>query len=104
MPLANRLYYLFKDLKYGVADGSLEGFVFLWGHFLLDGLNTLIHLTIDAEEHFKDVFRNLRLFKQGFLREIVDSLEMIAQCLINALSGQVKFYYGTCPVIRLIGT
>ena len=86
MPLANRFYYVFKDLKYGVADGSLEGFVFLWGHFLLDGLNTLIHLTINAEEHFKDVFRNLGVFKQGFLREIVGSLEMIAQCLIKRIN------------------
>ena len=69
MPSANRLDDFVKDFKNSVADVSFECCVFLGGGFLLDGLDTLIHLTINAEEYLKDVLRNLGVFKQGFLRK-----------------------------------
>ena len=66
MPLANRLDDFFKDFIHHVTNRPFEGFVFFWRGFLLNDLDGLIHLTVNAEKHLKDVLCYLRVFKQRF--------------------------------------
>jgi len=52
-----------------------------------------------------DQFRRPEFDRQGRGSvRMVGKPEVIAQVLVNALTGEVTSWYGTCPVSRLIGT
>lgn len=70
MPFADRLDDLFKDLVNHMTDPTFEGFVFLWRGLALNCADGIIHLVIDSQEHFKNVFRGVWIFKQGRLRGV----------------------------------
>jgi len=78
MSLANRLDDLVKDFKYDAAHCSFKSDVFLWRGFLSNSLDALVHLTVSAEKHFKNVFSDFGVLKQEFLHGIVDSPDIIA--------------------------
>ena len=65
MLFANRSNDLFKHFIHYVSNTTLERFVFLWRGSVLYSPNAIIHLTVDAEEHLKNVLCSLRIFKQG---------------------------------------
>lgn len=70
MPFADRLNNLFQTLVHHITYPTFECFVFLWRDLALNCADGIIHLVIDSQEHVKNVFRGVWIFKQGRLRGV----------------------------------